>query len=287
MEAIQTEVPPAIQMEELKQRRDQDYRYLNSGRFGSGGNAEDGYSYGGVGGGGYYGGGAGWIGEGGGGGSSYCDGTVCTLPVYSIATGPGNGMATITYSASTSIAAPPTAAPSKSPTCYPTAIASTTSQQYYKLFYQPWSPYSHRQKTPTRIPTTTIPFHISTTRISTTIPPTAIPSMTNSWGLTGASDSWIFPSGVKTIHVTLLGASVGSSTDDDAGCRYDGGYGANVSATLSVTPGSTLKITVGGQGFHCESLLKRCGGFNRGGYGRPSSSCDCGGGGRTEIGQDG
>ena len=111
--------------------------------------------------------------------------------------------------------------------------------------------------------------------------------MTSSFGYTGVSNSWIVPSGVTTIHVTLLGASGGSSNDEDAGCRNNGGFGANVSATLSVTPGSTLKITVGGQGFHCEYLLKRCGGFNRGGYGRSYDSCYNGGGGRTEVGQDG
>ena len=112
----------------------------------------------------------------------------------------------------------------------------------------------------------------SSTAISALAPPIASPSITSSWGFTGSSGSWIVPASVTTIHVTLQGASGGSK---DAGEESKfGGFGAIVSATLSVTPSSTLLITVGGQG----SNVYQDGGFNGGGNGGTR-----GGGGRTHI----
>lgn len=51
------------------------------------------------------------------------------------------------------------------------------------------------------------------------------------------------PAGVSSGQVTLLGAGGGPSTDG-----APGGKGARVQATLAVTPGATLNVTVGAQG---------------------------------------
>lgn len=56
------------------------------------------------------------------------------------------------------------------------------------------------------------------------------------------SYSWVVPSDVTVLQVTLQGASRGNCP------TAIGGLGAVVSATLSVSPGSKLLINVGEQG---------------------------------------
>jgi hypothetical protein len=86
---------------------------------------------------------------------------------------------------------------------------------------------------------------------------------------TGGSQSFEVPAGVKRVTVIALGASGAGGT-----CAYSnytaGGY---VSAVISVTPGETLAIYVGGAGVSA-------GGFNGGGNGGEShTGCNGGGGG--------
>ncbi|NTW22865.1 hypothetical protein HGA34_05010, partial [Candidatus Falkowbacteria bacterium] len=62
-----------------------------------------------------------------------------------------------------------------------------------------------------------------------------------SFGYTGAFVNWIVPTGVTSISVVIRGGGGGSSDTS-------GGSSDLASSTLSVTPGATLKIYVGGAG---------------------------------------
>jgi hypothetical protein len=59
--------------------------------------------------------------------------------------------------------------------------------------------------------------------------------------------SWTVPAGVTTVQAVLSGAQGGPASDPPS-VFGTGGPGASVTATLPVTPGSTLSIEVGGQG---------------------------------------
>jgi len=58
---------------------------------------------------------------------------------------------------------------------------------------------------------------------------------------TNGIQTWTVPAGVTQIYVDAAGAQGGSQTS------YFGGKGGKVSGILTVTPGSVLQITVGGQ----------------------------------------
>ena len=61
---------------------------------------------------------------------------------------------------------------------------------------------------------------------------------------TGASAAFTVPPGVTTLTVTALGAQGGAG----AAGTSPGGLGGSVTATLTVAPGETLNVFVGGQG---------------------------------------
>ncbi|MBI3502066.1 MAG: hypothetical protein HY063_09745 [Bacteroidetes bacterium] len=87
----------------------------------------------------------------------------------------------------------------------------------------------------------------------------------------GSSQTWTVPGCVNTITVAVNGAQ--------GGCT-NGGLGAVVTATLSVTPAQVLQINVGGQGSNPAA------GWNGGGAGQSSSTVgyeSCGGGGASDI----
>ncbi|MEI6764814.1 MAG: glycine-rich protein, partial [Bacteroidota bacterium] len=87
----------------------------------------------------------------------------------------------------------------------------------------------------------------------------------------GGQQTFTVPAGVTAINVDAYGAQGGS-------VYYTGGYGGRVQATLTVTPGQTLYVYVGGQGQTYSP------GFNGGGYGSPNNSwSNGGGGGATDI----
>lgn len=71
---------------------------------------------------------------------------------------------------------------------------------------------------------------------------------TQTFNYTGAIEYWIVPADVTTITVEAWGAQGGDSTYSTLRA---GGLGAYVKGDISVTPGSQLKVLVGGQG---ESL---------------------------------
>jgi gliding motility-associated-like protein len=88
---------------------------------------------------------------------------------------------------------------------------------------------------------------------------------------TGSAQSWTVPPCVTSISVVAAGAEGGGAS---------GGNGAVVSATIAVTPGQVLQLTVGGSG-NCPGA-----GFNGGGNGANANSTansSCGGGGATDL----
>jgi RHS repeat-associated protein len=99
-----------------------------------------------------------------------------------------------------------------------------------------------------------------------TAPPSAA-STTVTFSYTGSAQSWTVPSGVTSIEADALGAQGGGTY---------GGLGAQVSATVPVTPGQVLQVYVGGQGGQSG------GGFNGGGNGSAWDG-SWGGGGASDL----
>lgn len=99
-------------------------------------------------------------------------------------------------------------------------------------------------------------------------------SQTVTFNYTGAMQTWTVPPCINTITVVAAGAKGGGT---------NGGNGARITATLTVTPGQVLNIFVGGMGFQGNNS----GGFNGGGTGRAStgsfSYSSFGGGGASDI----
>jgi gliding motility-associated-like protein len=87
---------------------------------------------------------------------------------------------------------------------------------------------------------------------------------------TGGPQTWVVPACVSTVTITVAGAKGGGT---------NGGNGAVVTGTLTVTPGQILQINVGGSGT-CPTA-----GWNGGGTGQPSGIGypSCGGGGASDI----
>ncbi|MDW5598902.1 glycine-rich protein, partial [Conexibacter stalactiti] len=92
---------------------------------------------------------------------------------------------------------------------------------------------------------------------------------------TGGARTWEVPTGVTEATFTLRGAAGAAGAPGGAG-----GLGAEVRATLPVTPGETLTIRVGGEG-----ALTGAGGFNGGGAARAGAGA--GGDGTTILSNTG
>ena len=109
--------------------------------------------------------------------------------------------------------------------------------------------------------------------------PSVYPSMAPTFTSfsTAGSYSWVVPSGVTAVEITLRGASGGGFGCTSSGSA-NGGFGGIVSASLIVNPGATLSINVGGQGGTDTGV----GGFNGGGKGSVGG-CSGSGGGGTDI----
>lgn len=88
---------------------------------------------------------------------------------------------------------------------------------------------------------------------------------TQTFGYTGAPQYWTVPAGLHAVDVEAWGAQGGGGK---------GGLGGLVKATVSVTPGQVVQVTVGGQG------TSQVGGFNGGGRGLGGAG---GGGGSTDL----
>ena len=100
---------------------------------------------------------------------------------------------------------------------------------------------------------------------------------TCTFGPTGAEDTFTVPDGVSSIHVVATGAPGAMSATS-----FAAGRGAEVSGDLTVTPGDTLYVEVGGAptvGGNCFSGVACVGGFNGGGSTRSGG----GGGGASDV----
>jgi hypothetical protein len=87
----------------------------------------------------------------------------------------------------------------------------------------------------------------------------ATPDTSQAFGFTGATQTFVVPTGVTSISVDAFGAQGGagstcSGTEGESGVVQlcgdagTGGMGAHATSTISVTPGETLTVVVGGQG---------------------------------------
>jgi hypothetical protein len=95
-----------------------------------------------------------------------------------------------------------------------------------------------------------------------------------SFGYTGGVQSFVVPAGVTSITVSVSGAAGGPD-----GYGTQPGLGATVTATLAVTPGTTLTLQVGGVGGAGTDAVPGSGGYNGGGAGGADTSYAGGGGG--------
>lgn len=112
---------------------------------------------------------------------------------------------------------------------------------------------------------------------------------TETFSFTGAQQNFTVPAGVTSITVEAWGAEGGDGNDEGgAGVPGAGANGGKVTATITVTPGETLAIFVGGQGAAATTVGQDStggtGGFNGGAAGGgdgdpPTSASGAGGGG--------
>jgi VCBS repeat-containing protein len=97
------------------------------------------------------------------------------------------------------------------------------------------------------------------------------------FGPTGAEDTFVVPAGVSSVHVAANGAPGAEGYYGDRA-----GLSAKVSGDLTVTPGQTLYVEVGGaptRGANCNQDVACVGGFNGGG----TSKSGGGGGGASDV----
>ena len=109
---------------------------------------------------------------------------------------------------------------------------------------------------------------------------------------TGSAQTFTVPSGVSTITIKVWGAQGGSGGYWSSGSYCGtGGKGGYSTGELSVTPGNTVYVYVGGQGESYASCQTRmsgtshAGGWNGGGTGQNSTRLSNGGAGGGASGQ--
>jgi hypothetical protein len=90
-------------------------------------------------------------------------------------------------------------------------------------------------------------------------------------GSDGSAQTWTVPAGVTSAHFDVYGAQGDSET-------LSGGRGGETSGTVTVTPGSTVMIRVGGQ----PNSSSSAGGYNGGGSGGKFNGAG-GGGGASDV----
>ena len=102
---------------------------------------------------------------------------------------------------------------------------------------------------------------------------------TITFSYTGDYYTWSVPSGVVSLTTDVRGAQGGGQPNGT-----QRGKGGRVQATISVTPGSTLYIYVGGSGANSATgSVLAAGGWNGGGTGGNYSTSGGGGGGASDI----
>ena len=106
---------------------------------------------------------------------------------------------------------------------------------------------------------------------------TSLPNL-QTFNYTGGEQKFTVPPGVTLLNVEAVGAQ-GSTSEIEGPARCStgpGGFGEDLHATVTVSPGSVVYVYVGGT----DALFSGAGGFNGGGSGRISCS---GGGGASDI----
>lgn len=101
---------------------------------------------------------------------------------------------------------------------------------------------------------------------------------------TGAPQSVVIPGGVTSVTIETWGAEGGGSSISLNTASGQGGKGGYASGVLTVTPGNTLHVYVGGHGLS-STTGTALGGWNGGGQGHASSSSEPGngGGGASDV----
>ncbi len=106
---------------------------------------------------------------------------------------------------------------------------------------------------------------------------------------TGAAQTWVVPATVSVATFDVYGAQ-GGSGNVETGAPQLGGLGGRATATVSVTPGSTIDVFVGGKGADFVNQSPDCniaGGFNGGGDAGAQTVgegfCGQGGGGASDV----
>ena len=92
---------------------------------------------------------------------------------------------------------------------------------------------------------------------------------------TSGTNEFVVPNAVTSIHVVAVGGAGACGMNLVDECTSSGGFGARVTADLTVTPGGTLFAAVGG------NAVGRTGGANGGGTG--ATFGDGGGGGASDV----
>lgn len=104
------------------------------------------------------------------------------------------------------------------------------------------------------------------------------------YNFTGGSQSWVVPDGVTSVNIKAYGA-------EGHNASVPGGEGGYATGDLSVSPGETLTIMVGGHGLPAVGAdVPMGGGFNGGGNGMNNFSGGTvvgGGGGASDVRQGG
>jgi hypothetical protein len=107
----------------------------------------------------------------------------------------------------------------------------------------------------------------------TTAPVCSAGTCTGTFTTPGTGQTFVVPAGVSSMSVTLYGGAGGGNFPN-----LLGGDGAEVTATLAISPGATLGVDVGGAG-EFGGGVGGAGGVNGGG----SSAAGGGGGGATDV----
>ena len=113
------------------------------------------------------------------------------------------------------------------------------------------------------------------------IPAQALAATTTlTFDYTGAAQTWTVPTGVTSATFDVYGAQGGGSP------YQTGGLGGRAQVTLTVTPGATYQIVVGGRGASRSldnASVGGPGGFNGGAVGGQGFISGSGGGGASDV----
>lgn len=101
-------------------------------------------------------------------------------------------------------------------------------------------------------------------------------TITQTFAATGAEQTWVVPTGVTSIQVDMAGAQGG---DTNSGVNGTPPLGGRIQATVTVTPGETLRIGVGVKGVSATAGVNGTGGFYQAGNGNDNGINYGGGGG--------